>query len=41
MLNIILLILSLVIVYFSFQLTVGNGMNRGINVIYSILRGDL
>lgn len=39
MLNVILLILSLVIVYFSFQLTVGNGMNRliiGIVLILSI-----
>ncbi|SEM16792.1 hypothetical protein SAMN04487786_1232 [Paenisporosarcina quisquiliarum] len=39
MLNVILLILSLVIVYFSFQLSVGNGMNRliiGIVLILSI-----
>lgn len=39
MLNVILLILSLVIVYFSFQLSVGNWMNRliiGIVLILSI-----
>lgn len=39
MLNVILLILSLVIVYFSFLLSVGNGMNRlivGIVLILSI-----